>query len=509
MEYYEHGGGAVAKLGWVAAPVPPTCAAGEYRAEYFSNPTLSGPPAVAVCEAPPLDHDWGTGVPPGVGPAGTSRSGGPARWRFASPRLVHVHRGRRRRHPGVGRWCRADRRVAGPGADYVHGVVGAGRGVQHEVRVEYYEAGGGAVARSAGPVAAPQPHVRGGAVSGGVLREPDVVRPAGVVVCEARRWITTGASGPAGRGSGQLLGAWTGTLEVPSPRTVYVLRDGGRRDPRVGGRGVLVDQWRDQAPTTFTASRELAAGSSTRCGWSITRRAWARSPAQLGRWRRRSRTCAAGQYRAEYFANQTLSGPPAWWCARRAAGSRLGHRVAGGRGSGQLLGAVDRHVGGSLAGQRTRLPRRRTTGSACGWTGCPASTSGGTRRRLRSRRRGSWPRGPTRCGWSITRRRARWPRSTGPPPLPVPPGGERGPSAARSGASVTPPAVGSSRRRGATSDDGPAHPGAGPVVVAAVGLVGAHPGAADGVHADRACEGSTVIASISSPAGRSKPHTWA
>ncbi|GIG29048.1 hypothetical protein Cma02nite_16480 [Cellulomonas marina] len=44
------------------------CPAGQYRAEYFANRSLSGAPVSVSCEAAPLAHDWGAGSPPGVGP---------------------------------------------------------------------------------------------------------------------------------------------------------------------------------------------------------------------------------------------------------------------------------------------------------------------------------------------------------------------------------------------------------------------------------------------------------
>jgi glucose/arabinose dehydrogenase len=46
--------------------VPSSCPDGQYRAEYFNNTQLSGPPAVVRCQGA-IDHDWGSGAPtPGV-----------------------------------------------------------------------------------------------------------------------------------------------------------------------------------------------------------------------------------------------------------------------------------------------------------------------------------------------------------------------------------------------------------------------------------------------------------
>jgi murein DD-endopeptidase MepM/ murein hydrolase activator NlpD len=64
MEYYEHGGGAVAKLNWKLvsncfANVP----SGSWKGEYFNNKTLSGSPAMIRNDGTSLNFDWGSGSP--------------------------------------------------------------------------------------------------------------------------------------------------------------------------------------------------------------------------------------------------------------------------------------------------------------------------------------------------------------------------------------------------------------------------------------------------------------
>jgi hypothetical protein len=59
MEYYENGGDAVAQLQWRPAP----CPNGQFLAEYFNNPELSGVPVLARCETAPFSYDWGEGGP--------------------------------------------------------------------------------------------------------------------------------------------------------------------------------------------------------------------------------------------------------------------------------------------------------------------------------------------------------------------------------------------------------------------------------------------------------------
>jgi hypothetical protein len=78
VEWFETGGDAVAKLSWAAGGGDAggggtggggtsECVVGQYRAEYFANRTLSGTPATTACEPAPLDRNWGSGGPQGVG----------------------------------------------------------------------------------------------------------------------------------------------------------------------------------------------------------------------------------------------------------------------------------------------------------------------------------------------------------------------------------------------------------------------------------------------------------
>jgi len=62
VEFYENGGGAVAKLSWASTPVT----IHNWRGEYFNNMTLSGSP-VLVRDDAQVRFDWGDGSPaPGV-----------------------------------------------------------------------------------------------------------------------------------------------------------------------------------------------------------------------------------------------------------------------------------------------------------------------------------------------------------------------------------------------------------------------------------------------------------
>jgi PKD repeat protein len=146
VEYYEKNGGALASAAFTpVATGPGDCPAGQLRAEYFVNRDLAGTPALTRCETA-IDNDWGTGSPaPGIPPndfsvrwSGT-RSFAGGEWTFTT----HSDDGVRLEVDGtlvIDNWT-----DHGPTTDTATRSLTAG---DHEVVVEYYEKGGGAVARA-------------------------------------------------------------------------------------------------------------------------------------------------------------------------------------------------------------------------------------------------------------------------------------------------------------------------------------------------------------------------
>jgi glucose/arabinose dehydrogenase len=122
---------------------PGECAEGEYRAEYFNNPSLEGSPYLVRCEGAPLAYDWGEGSPaPGVAADGFSvRWSGRFRFRFGLYRITA------RADDGVRVWVGDQLAVdawydQGP-TNYSTLLLLSG---ERRVVMEYYENGGGAVA---------------------------------------------------------------------------------------------------------------------------------------------------------------------------------------------------------------------------------------------------------------------------------------------------------------------------------------------------------------------------
>ncbi|MBW3538334.1 PQQ-dependent sugar dehydrogenase [Candidatus Parcubacteria bacterium] len=158
MEYYENGGDAVAELEWeptTAALTPPPSPppADGYSAQYFDNQTLSGEPKLTRTD-PAINFNWGSGSPDPAIPADRFS----ARWtkeqEFAAGDYeftVTADDGVRLYLDGalvIDKWLdqppatyRASRRLS------------AG---SHQIKLEYYENGGGAVAEFGfGPAPAP------------------------------------------------------------------------------------------------------------------------------------------------------------------------------------------------------------------------------------------------------------------------------------------------------------------------------------------------------------------
>jgi len=62
VEYYQHGGAAVAKASITNVTPPATCNAPSWMGDYYTNPNLTGTPTFSRCDAA-LNFDWSTASP--------------------------------------------------------------------------------------------------------------------------------------------------------------------------------------------------------------------------------------------------------------------------------------------------------------------------------------------------------------------------------------------------------------------------------------------------------------
>ncbi|ATB35812.1 hypothetical protein CYFUS_001226 [Cystobacter fuscus] len=123
------------------------CPVGEFRAEYFNNRSLSGSPSRVRCEPAPIHYDWGVDAPPetGLGPDEFS-----VRWTGRFSFSLGLYRFTTRADDGVRLWVGGGSPIIDVWRDQSPTSYSTFlfmlRGV-HEVRLEYYEAGGGAVSQ--------------------------------------------------------------------------------------------------------------------------------------------------------------------------------------------------------------------------------------------------------------------------------------------------------------------------------------------------------------------------
>jgi hypothetical protein len=121
-----------------------SCPTGEYQAEYYNNHTLSGSPTFTRCESS-INYDWGSGSPGnGLGVDNFS-----VRWTGHLPFSADTYTFVARADDGTHLWVDGGRIIDAwrdqPPTEYrATRSLTAG---EHEVKVEYYENGGGAVAQ--------------------------------------------------------------------------------------------------------------------------------------------------------------------------------------------------------------------------------------------------------------------------------------------------------------------------------------------------------------------------
>jgi glucose/arabinose dehydrogenase/PKD repeat protein len=238
---------------------PASCPSNQWRASYFPNRTLSGTPTGELCEAA-VDYNWGSGGPTGVG-VGTDDFS--VRWvktqNFAAGSYTFTATaddGVRVYLDGtlvIDQW-----RDQPPTTYTATRQVTAGN---HELKVEYYERGGGAVARvnvTAVPSSCPTGQYRASYFANRTLTgTPATVR------CETAINYNWGSGSPPGTGVGpnNFSVRWVATRSFATARsyTFTATADDGVRVYLDGT--LIIDQWRDQSPTTYTVSRQVTAGN--------------------------------------------------------------------------------------------------------------------------------------------------------------------------------------------------------------------------------------------------------
>jgi hypothetical protein len=286
----------------VEVVAPPLVCPGQTVAEYFANQMLAGAPALNRCEDVPFSYNWGNGSPDASVPVNNFS----ARWTGIFDLETGTYTFVTRTDDGVRLWLDdeliIDRWVdQGPTEHIAVRTLQAG---EHELRMEYYENAGGAVAQlrwESVPDACPGQYTAEYFNNRTLTGLPSLTR------CEAApltyNW---GSASPAeGIPANSFSVRWTGEFTLtPGSYTFIARADDGVRvwlDDEL-----IIDAWKDQGPTEYRATRPIFGGSheikmeyyDNCCG----------AVAQL-RWEVGTLQCTE-QFVAEYFPNRTLTGTP-------------------------------------------------------------------------------------------------------------------------------------------------------------------------------------------------------
>ena len=309
VEYYERGGSALAQVSVVAAPDTVTCTSTQYRAEYFDNKTLTGTPANVVCEDA-IDHLW----PDGVGPTGVGDNNFSVRWTATQALPAATYRLQARSDDGIRVMVDGSTLIDqwyDHGADDLYSVDSALAAGEHTIVVEYYEAGGSALAQfSLSPVtptvSCPANEWEGQYYPNMTLNGTPVVERCDAAVDFL--W-PDGASPDATIPDDHFSTRWTRTDSF----TAGTYRVDARSDDgirvRVDG-GLVIDEFTDHgADDLYSVDIALAAGEHTivveyyeNGGSALAFVSVTKLADDV--------TCDPNQYRAEYYDNQNFAGSP-------------------------------------------------------------------------------------------------------------------------------------------------------------------------------------------------------
>jgi PKD repeat protein len=268
----------------------------DWRGEYYNNPGLGGNP-VLVRNDVAINFDWGTGSPaPGVAADNFS-----ARWSRSLNFSAGVYRFYARTDDGVRLWIDGvlviDQWHDGAPTTYTADLNLAGG--SHNIRMEYYERGGGALAQLAWERLDHYPDWKARYYNNRRLEGNPVLVRNDVAINFDWGTGSPGAGVPADNFSAR----WSRSVNFSAGTYRFYARvDDGVRLWIDGA--LVIDQWHDAAPTTYTADVNLSDGSHNvrmeyyeRSGGALAQLAW-------------ERLDHYPDWKAEYYDNRKLEGDP-------------------------------------------------------------------------------------------------------------------------------------------------------------------------------------------------------
>jgi PKD repeat protein len=367
MEYYENGGGAVARLDYHRVSEPPDHTL--WHAEYWNTPDATGTPSIPTRHADlerddeTLDFEWGDGSPGG----GIASNLFVARWTKTVRLAAGVYRFSGIRDDGMRAYIDnvpvVDEWAFGHEEYSVDKVVTGGT---HELRVDYFESGGGAQAEFSYDRIGDVVPTEGGYTAEYFDNRSFAGSPVLTRTDDAIDFDWGGSSPAAGVSADNFSARWTKSLNLTEARAYKftVTSDDGVRLFVDGQK--LLDDWSFHSRTTNTVIRQLTQGDAPDRARVLRRKRRRGREARLREHGRRpTATAAGGAVHRRILRQHGSGGRSGAHPQRRRDRLRLGRRLTRLRGSLQpLLGALDKDEelpGWHVQVQRDR--RRRNPGA--------------------------------------------------------------------------------------------------------------------------------------------------
>lgn len=298
VEYFENGGDAKAQVDWEKVDHPTDTG---FTGQYYDNQTMSGLPVVVRNDAT-INFDWGNGSPDTSIPANhfsvrwtKHHTFTPGTYRFTTT----SDDGIRLKIDGI---TYIEKWIDQSSKQYQTDVVLEGG--EHTIVMEYYENGGGAVAKLHWEIIGDVPTT---AIQAQYFGNLDLSGTAIITKQEDNIYFDWGNASPDTSVPVDNFSARYKKTEFFAGgdyRFVITADDGVRVS--IDG-AILLDKWKDQSPTTYTLFAPITAGTHTIVVEYYERGGGAVIKAQ---WTRVSGPSAQG-FSATYFSNQFLAGLPA------------------------------------------------------------------------------------------------------------------------------------------------------------------------------------------------------
>jgi glucose/arabinose dehydrogenase len=236
-----------------------TCALGQFEAKYYANTTLSGTPSIDRCEAQ-INNDWGTG-----GPAGLPVDGFSASWSGQFAFNAGTYTFSATADDGVRVFVDGNAVIdqwkdQGATTYVAQRTLTAGT---HTVRVDYYENTGDAVAKASWQPVTTGSNCPSGQFEAQYFNNTAFTGAPVVDRCESQVNNDWGTGSPAaGINVDNFSAVWQGAFSFQSSTyTFTATADDGIRVYVDGN--LVIDQWKDQPPSTYTSQVPITAGTHT------------------------------------------------------------------------------------------------------------------------------------------------------------------------------------------------------------------------------------------------------